>query len=140
MRLKIDLSEAKPTICTKCKKKKQLFRHHKGNDGFLRLYNRQLYLDYFKYIDCVPLCNRCHMVIHFIYQPVVQNWGNFGSKGVLKLRLKLIDLCDLWLDGKIPNPEVTRIFKNQWQKSFKDWRRKHPYSQRKVAKDKSATF
>lgn len=122
MRLKVDLSQTRPQCCTKCGKRKSLFRHHMGNDGQLGSSNKWIAENYCKYLDCVPLCNRCHMIIHFIYVPLVQVWVDFSSNGVLRLRKHLIVICKMWLDGKIKNPAVSKEFKVTWQRNFQEWR------------------
>lgn len=130
-RLRLDLSEVRPTRCVKCNRKGHaLFRHHKGNDAFLARFNRQIGLDYDKYLDCVYLCNRDHMVIHFIYEPICQAWENYSPKGAWRLRAKLIDLCDLWLAGKIANPVIPKEYRVLWQRSFQAWQRSNPRVQR----------
>lgn len=123
MRISINVSEVRPRTCSKCGKAKSLFRHHMGNDRQLGNYNDKIYKNYFKYLDCTFICNKCHMVIHFIYIPICQEWTDWSPAGAMKLRAKLIGICQLWLAGKVPNPEVTRIFKDKWQQSFLDWQR-----------------
>jgi hypothetical protein len=137
MQIKVDMSQTRPKTCTKCGRKKDLFRHHMGNDAQLGFFNDSIKKRYYEYLDCVFLCNRCHMVIHAIYIPIVQAWSDWRPKGVLDLRLHLIKLCQMWLDGKIDNPPVTREFRSTWQRNFQQWRKEN--RRRRRTKDRSAT-
>jgi hypothetical protein len=132
MKITINTTEAKPTVCEKCKRRGHaIFRHHMGNDAALGRFNKRINKEYPLYLDCVWLCNRCHMYIHFIYEPICQTWSNYGSKGVWRLRLKLIDICKLWLAGSIPNPTtIPRVWRESWNRSFAEWQRSGRPTQR----------
>ena len=115
MRLRIDLTEV--PHCSKCKTSKVVIsRHHMGYDSYLGIYNRRIARDYDKFLDCTPLCDECHMEIHWIYIPIVKDWKVWTFAGVAVLRAKLIEVCLAWLNGVHPlHKPISAEFRAKWQ-------------------------
>ena len=110
------------TLCHKCRKTGvPISRHHKGNDAFLSIYNWRIRRDYDKFLDCVPICDDCHMEIHWLYKPFEESHTDWSVKGTFALRTLLIDVCDQWLSGSL-TPEkqgrpITQEFRDRWHRT-----------------------
>lgn len=124
MRITIDTTDTR-TVCQKCERTGIIIsRHHKGFDSYVGRFNAKVRREYQQFHDCCPLCDDCHMEIHWLYLPFVQEWqaaGVFTPKAALALRTLLIDVCDQWLSGSL-TPEkqgrpVSQEFKKQWKVS-----------------------
>lgn len=123
-RITVDTSEAFETECNKCHQRKSIYRHHKGFDSLTGLYNKAIGYRYYKWLDCVRLCEDCHCEIHFIYERYVKNWVNRTAKGAKQFRDVLIGVCDDWLAGRIKSPTVPKAFRKQFHQSLLAWRKK----------------
>lgn len=126
-RVTVDTRDAWPTRqpCAKCGQiKETTYRHHKGYDSYVGQWNKGIAFNYYKWLDCVPLCFNCHCTIHFIYNRYCQNWVNHTARGAVLFRKVLIGVCDDWLAGRIPTPSVPKAFKQEFARSLKKWERK----------------
>lgn len=109
-------------LCRKCKQKKELVRHHKGNDLFVGNYNKRIKKEYFQYKDCISICNECHMMIHWIYWGHQQKWEDRTARGAVVFRRKCIHICNLWLLGVYSSvPEPWFILK--WNERYDRYRK-----------------
>lgn len=121
-RVSIDQSDI---LCAKCGQKKQLVRHHMGNDRFLGFWNKRLKKEYYEYNDAVKVCDDCHMHIHWLYNIEMGKWHQkkWTPRGVLSLRTRLIEMCRLWLAGGYDPVKVDVSFKLRWEKSVRKYRK-----------------
>lgn len=118
----VSISTEEVPRCAKCGRYDVLIsRHHMGNDGLLRIYSAKIAEDYSKFLDCCPLCDECHMTIHWIYD-------HYCSRLLLRLapvraikryRTKFIRICQRWLKGKLqPATPVSSEFQVRWRQSM----------------------
>lgn len=114
----ISISTDQISRCAKCNRSNQMIsRHHMGNDGLLKLFSPQLAQDYDLFLDCCPLCDECHMMVHWIYQTQIVRvpWTMLSQKAILRHRTKFIRLCQRWLKGKITKiPPISTEFSTRW--------------------------
>lgn len=122
-RITVDMTQAFETECNKCHKRRSIYRHHKGMDSFLGYYNRAIGYRYYKWLDCVRLCEDCHCEIHFIYERYVANWVNRTPRGATRFRAVLIGVCDDWLAGRVKSPTIPKVYRKRFHKSLLDWQR-----------------
>ncbi len=120
-KVSVDTSEMKQ--CAKCKvTNTYIYRHHKGNDGYLGWFNRGIARNYKRFLECVDLCFDCHCEIHFHYDTVYMRvWFAKNARGATRLRKTLIQYCNDWLVGKGKALTVPNKYKRQFAKSLKDW-------------------
>lgn len=101
--------------CAKCRSRKAVLRHHKGCDKYLGRFNPWIRKNYWKFIECVRLCNECHEEIHRLYLPLFR-FPHRTPRDAAVMRKRLIKLCDLWLATRyhvrspLPGPHRTRLF------------------------------
>lgn len=115
-RLQIDLRDARG--CARSAAHSGPFhRHHKGHDGLIGRFVPAVARKYQLFLkdDCVPLCEACHKEIHFNYQPIIARHDDFSIKGAMRLRVKLIRYCNLWLAGKVKVRKPTKEFLESWE-------------------------
>lgn len=121
-KLTVDLSLAiEIHHCAKCHSLDDVCRHHKGHDSFIGRFNRKVDRDYKRYLDSVHLCHECHCIIHFNYLPIIKRHKDFSPAGALRLRQKLIHLCNQWLTGKVKLKVPTDEFRRNFNLSYRAW-------------------
>lgn len=109
--------------CRKCGRNVETFRHHKGNDGLLKLYNKRIARQYYDYLDCVRLCQDCHCEIHYLYDKLIlRYWLDKTPRGANTIRKRCIKLADRWLAGDVEAPEIPEEFKQGFSESLEEWR------------------
>ena len=111
--------------CQKCGSFWKVSRHHKGHEYVFAQINENWYAK--RYIefheeDVVPLCERCHLKIHRLYKPIMDEMNLWlkeceptrdpdsqdlkfkfvpGLASLESYRKRLISKCDRWLQNKI---------------------------------------
>lgn len=112
-------------VCEKCgTSAPPIFRHHKGCDGLLGRFSKNILRRYHEWLDCVYLCMDCHCAIHFIYERWFKNWMNYTPGGANKLRGILIGVCDDWLADRLKTPTVPKKYQREFRKSHAIWLKK----------------
>src|SRR5256885_15841854 len=121
-RVTVDTTQARQ--CKKCTASdKPVYRHHKGFDSYVGLWNKRILFSYYLWLNCVPLCEDCHCAIHYLYEPYLTKWKNRTPKGAKTFREKLIAICDEWLLGKRPSPRVPKEYREAFHQSLLDWQK-----------------
>jgi hypothetical protein len=119
-RISLDTTEVR--ACAKCgTSQPPLYRHHKGFDSMLGVYNRSIGFQYYQYRDCVILCYGHHLEIHYIYQKTVDQWVDRSPRGAVRIRKVFIGICDQWLQGKIKTPRIPKTFALKFKTSLDEW-------------------
>lgn len=103
--------------CAKCESTWKITRHHKGHEYYFAVIKEEWYAE--RYIqfypeDVVPLCERCHLKVHMLYQPVmdevltyVRSGAEITKEALEKFRKRLVQKCDKWLLNKIKKPTAS---------------------------------
>lgn len=105
-------------ICKKCESKKDVHRHHKGNEYFFAVKWPGRYAERyvrFRRKDTVDLCSNCHEHIHVLYLPITYELlEEFEKKGKMtRFRCdyyisRFTDECSTWLRGRKSDKNTKR--------------------------------
>ena len=122
MKVQINTEEVYACSFPNCKRT-PVYRHHKGCDNFIGRFNRSIMAQYYLYLDCVNVCDKHHMMIHYCYGRIIKAHVDFTPSGVLVLRTKLIEYCDRLLAGKAKLRKPSKEFVKEWRRRRRRWLR-----------------
>lgn len=100
--------------CAKCNSVWKITRHHKGHEYiFAKIMEEKYAKRYIEFHpeDIVPLCERCHIKIHRMYESTLLELNNYlllHPKPVFeeleKFRLAMVRRCENWLKRPMKKP------------------------------------
>ena len=124
-RITIDTTEVRHCHGCGARPPTKLYRHHKGCDKLIGMYNRKVAKNYKKYLHCVDLCDPCHMKIHWWLKLKLLGFTRITTRTAKRIRKQLIALCDEWLkkpatERPLPPPD----FVAHWKTQLEAWENK----------------
>lgn len=121
MRVTIDTTAARGCVIKGCRSTSTVYRHHKGCDHLIGMYNALIRLQYAEFRDCCDVCDKHHMWIHFNYRRIIKGWTDWSPQGALRLRAKLIAKCDRLISGEDKLNKPTKQFVQYWRRRRRKW-------------------
>lgn len=105
-----------------------VYRHHTGNDGFLKFYHPTIMRQYSLFLDCEDVCDYHHMAAHYLYEHsgLCNLAGLKTFKDVMDRRTEFVVLFQQIKSGEVKLKRIPRVYRLHWKQSHKEWQKRNP--------------